>query len=291
MKRLLKAIGYTLAIVVLCAFQTSAVFAGGNDFIVTDLRLDLPELAGSGDYIAYVSATQKPTGTHPGDFTTGWLSVDLDNQPGTYGAKFTQVGLMTEPGDPEGKLYWFVYSEEPITCLQGTPFWWNWDKLRFFGCIGEPDSLASLQEWTRVELVTYGQGSWIARVDDLNGNVADVAQITTTHYTIFRANVNMEQAYLDAADPYLLGRFFFWHPQYMEWGVGFHDWPPSLGANVNNLYATSRPLGINNFCPQHYGATINLFGDPRYWYAGTGGQICSADMFSYHQFIPIAMNN
>jgi hypothetical protein len=96
MKRLLKAIGYTLAIVMLCAFQTSVVFAGGNDFIVTDLRLDLPELAGSGDYFAYVSATEKPTGTHPGDFTTGWLSVDLDNQPGTYGTKFPQVGLITE---------------------------------------------------------------------------------------------------------------------------------------------------------------------------------------------------
>lgn len=191
---------------------------------------------------------------------------------------------MTEPGDPEGKLYWFVYSEDPITCLQGTPFWWNWDKLRFFGCIGEPDSLASLQEWTRVELVTYGQGLWIARVDDLNGNVADVAQITTTQYTIYRANVNMEQAYSDIAAPYLLGRFFFWHPQYMEWGVGFHDWPASLGPNINDLYATSIPLGINKFCPQHYGATINLLGDSRYWYLVPAGKSVRRICFLFTNF-------
>jgi hypothetical protein len=48
------------------------------------------------------------------------------------------------------------------------------------------------------------------------------------------------------------------------------------------LASSGRITRINNFCPQHYDATINLSGDPRYWYGGTGGQICSANMFSYY---------
>src|SRR5689334_12928095 len=40
-------------------------------------------------WIGQIDAPNNMTNT----FTTGWMSVDLDNAPGLYGAKFTQVGI------------------------------------------------------------------------------------------------------------------------------------------------------------------------------------------------------
>lgn len=286
MPKLTKTVAYFILVIVLCLVQTSAVLAG-NDFIVTDMRTDFTELTQAWDYKVWISSTQLSNGNHPGGFTSGWLSIDLDNQPGLYGVKFTQVGIMT---DPARGLFWFAYSEEPIECLQGTYYWWHADKSRYFGCRGEPNGQVALQEWSAVELVTYGQGFWIARVYDRFGNGLDVARITTNKTMIYDADVAMEEGYTETADPYMLGSFLFWHPQYTIWGQGFQEWMASLGGNNNILYATNGQ-GSSAFCPQFYGANINLSGDPRYWFGGSGGNVCSANMFSYQRFLPYIADN
>ena len=286
MPMLTKMATHFFLVIVICLIQTSVVMAG-NDFVIVDMRTDLTELTQAWDYKAWISSTQLSNGNHPGGFTSGWLSIDLDNQPGLYGAKFTQVGIMT---DPARGLFWFAFSEEPIECLQGTYYWWHADQSRYFGCRGDPNDHVELQEWSAVELVTYGQGFWIARVYDKLGNGLDVARITTNKTTIFDALVVMEEGYSETADPYMLGSFFFWHPQYMISGQGFQEWKASLGGINNVLYVTN-DQGSNVFCPQFYGANINLFGDPRYWYGGSGWIVCSANMFSYQHFLPCVANN
>ena len=76
--------------------------SAGNDFVTVDLRNDQSETADAVAYqvIIYSSAATRPTGAC--GITSAWLSVELGNQPGTGGAKFSQVGLMTRPGGLSG---------------------------------------------------------------------------------------------------------------------------------------------------------------------------------------------
>jgi hypothetical protein len=102
----------------------------------------------------------------------------------------------------------------------------------------------------------------------------------------------MEEAYTEANDPYMLGSYYFWHPHYMQWGTGFQEWPGSLDPNISNLYVTDLQ-GYNSFCPQHYGATLDISGDPRFWFAGTGGNVCSYVLFpqNYKNYLPMVSNS
>lgn len=265
---------YVFVLIVILLFSTTPCFAG-NSFIVTDLRTDLPIVAGALDFRVAIRPMLIPGGNHPGGYTTGWISVDLDNQPGLYGAKFTQIGLMT---DPERGVFWFVFSEAPISCLSGTPFWWHDDVNRFFGCRGNPNTLVSLGQYSTAELVTYGGGVWIARIISPIGQPLDVALISSNSATIFDATICFEEAYTETIDPHMSGQFYFWHPQYMIWGYGFTDWIPSLGEQINSLYSVNLD-GINDFCPIFYGATLFINGDHRNWFTGTGGIICTATVF------------
>lgn len=78
-----------------------------NNFVGTDLRVDQSSVYQSRDYIQSLYVGSKPSTS--GGFTNGWLGIDLDNQPGLYGAKFTQVGIQTTAEGP----IWFIYSEAP----------------------------------------------------------------------------------------------------------------------------------------------------------------------------------
>lgn len=235
---------------------------GCNDFVNGELRVDQTSVNRSRDYRTRLYVSSRPTGS--GGYTAGWLGVDLARYDGTlYSAKFSQVGFLT---DING-VRWFVYSEAGVQCLQGAPVpgWGN------RGCWGNYGDRATIGNWQRVELVTYtGQGFWIARVYDQNNNPLDVVKIMSSSVTIYRALATTEEAHTLATDPYLTARFYHSHPQYMVWGTGFQEWPASSGGNNNRIWTW--PQGI---CDFHYGATVNLLGDPRYWFAGTGGSTCS----------------
>lgn len=246
---------------------TTAVKAG-NDFIVVDLRIDDPLVQNSLDYQVWLAASGGPNDNYP-TFTTAWLSVNLDDEPGLYGNKFSQVGLIA---DNQG-IHWFVYAEPGVECWRGSHTYWKDDLQKYLGCKGDINDLVDYDQFYKVELVTYGQGFWIARVQDGNGDVHDVAKILSNSMAIFDADVSFEEGWSQSTDPYEYGLFHFWHPQYNSWDNGFKEWPFS-GSSINYLYAY--PSAI---CPDDFGASINVTNDPRYWLAGSIVTICNSVMF------------
>ncbi len=135
------------------------------------------------------------------------------------------------------------------------------------GCMGSPDDLTTNGEWTRYELVTYGQGFWIARVYDQNSNGHDVAKIYSSSGTIYRMENAGEEGW-DASqtggiDPYITMQYSQYHIEYKNPGQPFQLWP-GPGAGTTQGYP----------CPYKYGADINLAGDSRYWYSGDGRTQC-----------------
>lgn len=257
-----------LTLACILAAPVTAADAAGNDFIIGELRVDLSSVYQSRDFTHFVWSGQRPTSG--GGYTTGWLGVRLGVFDGTlFSGKFTQVGVITDLIGP----YWFVLTEVGIQCLQG----------RFVivqggaqACWGNYNDRVTSGNWNRVELVTYGQGFWIARVYDIYGNPQDVAKIMESGTRIYRAQATSEQAYTDSTNPHLRADFYHYDPEYMVWGTGFQDWPASSGGSNNYIYPYP---GAGTVCPTWYKAvftTSNL----RFWFAGSspgpgGVAVCS----------------
>lgn len=261
--------------------MTFSQASGGNDFVYVDLRTDIEAVTNSLDYQVWIASAGGPGGYYP-TFTTAWIGVYLDNQPGTYGMQFSQVGLMS---DSHG-IYWFVYSESGANCRSGKYAYWNDELNKYLGCKGELSDLVGYGQFHKFELVSYGEGFWIARVEDNFGVPHDVAKILSTSTTIYHAEVVMEEGWPQSTDPYENGLFHIKHPQFNNWPNGFVDWPESdLSLNLLDAY----PPAI---CPQYYGSWLNLDNDPYYWVAGSGGVICDAVMFPAHKiFLPLIKND
>ena len=147
-----KAINAFIGMAIMVAGTTSSANAG-NDFMVVDLRTDIASVYFAQDYQVWLSSNAGPAGNYP-TYTTGWFSVNLDDEPGLYGHLFTQIGLMTDSGG----IYWFVYAEPGVECFRGSYAWYNPDLGRYLGCRGEYFDLVNFGYFHRVELVTYGQG-------------------------------------------------------------------------------------------------------------------------------------
>lgn len=283
---LIRALLATLVPCIVVAVAAGVAIAAGNDFMAGKLYVNLNEVYSAGDYRVLLLAHDKPSSGSP-DYTASWLSLDLAQYNGQpFSAEFSQVGLLAR----DDGIHWFVYAEPGVTCIRGEQYWGTCNG-RSCGCLGTVGDIVSQGAWHRVELVTYGQGYWIARVYS-SGDVGwDVAKIWSTSTRIYDAQVTMEEAYTTAQDPYLTGRFYHWHPEYIVPGSGFRDWPESEGGHQNQIYATDLN-GQNTFCPDHYGVDPNWLGDERAWYAGTGGHACSWLLFpSAHVYLPIALKN
>jgi hypothetical protein len=174
--------------IILLLILTSSSSLLGNDFVLVDLRTDIPEVMNSLDYHVWIASAGGPSSNYP-TFTTAWLSVDLDNLPGLYGHLLSQVGLMA---DSRG-IYWFVYAEPGVECLQGYEDWWSSEKNMYLGCKGYIGQFVGFGHFHRVELLSYRNGYWIARVEDSQGVPHEVARILSNVETIFDASVDMEE--------------------------------------------------------------------------------------------------
>lgn len=84
-----------LAIFSLILFMTLTTtnVGAGNDFIVVELRTDIPMIPNFHDYQVWLASTGGPTGDNEDIFTNAWISVNLDDEPGLFGHQFTQVGI------------------------------------------------------------------------------------------------------------------------------------------------------------------------------------------------------
>ena len=273
-----KVVTATAALFALAATTMSIAFAG-NDFLVAELRVDLPVVYNARDYIIEFTATGQPLGHYP-DYTTAWLGTNLAQGNGqTFSDQFSQVGLLT---DSQG-LHWFVYAEPGVICLQGTPVWGP------RGCKGSLGHIATMGNPSQVELVSYpGQGFWIARVYDSTGNADDVAKILSSGSRIYRAYSAMEQGYTTSQNQYLYASFYQSHPRYFA--PTATEWPLSDSTDISSIHATDLN-GQNSFCPAQYGAEISpppFHNDPRKWWTGTGGSVCSRLLFpAESNFLPI----
>ncbi len=180
----------------------------------------------------------------------------------------------------EDGLHWFAYTEDPdgIICFRGTPKWGS------KGCIGAVGDLVALDTWHIVQIAGYpGYGHWVIRVYDINSSPHDVAQITNSSDQIYDATVSFEEGYTSLPNPYYLGKFHFYHPQYRS-GNQFLDWPQTA-LPFYGLYETNHNVAWDNnhqntICPSHYGANVNMAGDQRYWYGGINALVCDWWFFS-----------
>ncbi len=160
-------------------------------------------------------------------------------------------------------------------------------------CNGTSGNLSNIiipGQTTKVGLRTNG-GEWIASVSDQSGITWDVATIKTSSPQIFDSSIAFEEGYpTGIQDPFTLGRFVFYYPEYRISYDSYASWPVSISANyLDNSFIYSTNLqGLNTFCPQNYGANVNIFPDsPRVWFEGSGGMICEYLLFpGYRQFIP-----
>jgi hypothetical protein len=96
----------------------------------------------------------------------------------------------------------------------------------------------------------------------------------------------MEEDRVQTQDSYETGVFLFWHPQYNDWINGFQEWPISSFLERSVLYTS--PISI---CPSHYGAEIDVDGDPRFWEAGSSRSLCKVMMFpaTHFVYLPLIM--
>ena len=68
-----------------------------------------------------------------------------------------------------------------------------------------------------------GNNFWIARVQDNQGNPYDVAKLLSDSNSIYDADVDMEEGYAQTQDPFEVGVFRMWHPQFNSWVSGFKE--------------------------------------------------------------------
>lgn len=164
----------------------------------------------------------------------------------------------------------------------------------YSGCIGNANQWVASGQYQEFEIVSYGDGYWIARVHEAGGGGHDVARIASSSQTITRANATFEQAWGGYdSDPYLPAIFSFRHPQYMIWGNGFQEWPNSGIASTQQSYIYPTGTGGTDFCPTHYmflwAFDWELGLDPRSWYAGDSvvgtNMVCNAILFMYN-YVP-----
>lgn len=255
-------------IVVSLAFGVGSSFnanaATGNSFMYADLRVDQSSVSGARDYITNIWVGGAPSNGGNEDFTTGWLSINAAQSNGSlYSAQFAQVGIKTS----KFGVRWFVFAETDITCLEGTKVTWPNEPIT--ECRGDYGARVKTGAWHKAELVTYGQGYWIARIWDYNGVAKDVALIHYSSQTIYRAGVVTEEGYV-LPNPHILASFWHHDPRYMQWGSGFQTWPASAsgGTNIQKNRFFTVPASE---CSTYYIGRLNWSGNPRFWYAGSSG--------------------
>jgi hypothetical protein len=252
--------------------------AGGyQDQIVAELRVDGFDPTFRQDYRVFLAAHPSAPYSSSGGYTTNWLGLHLAADPHF---EFIQVGLKAD----QNGTHWFAQAWEfvpgagsPITCLRGERSEPDGDGV-YHGCTGAVGDIVASDQWSSVELVTYGQGFWIARVYTPSGSAVDVAKFSSGNTSIQRALVSTEETRLESADPFLGSAFYHCHPQVLGGDGGWQEWPYSTQGHPNYLYATNES-GYNSFCPLNYGANLYLADDPRFWFAGTGGQKCDEHIF------------
>lgn len=257
------------------------------DFLVSDLRIDPTFVSDALGYQVFIQTIAVPITPIQDHFVAGWLSIDLaQNAQGKYPALFTQVGIRS---DQRG-TFWFVYTETGIDYCAGDKVGFDPDINKYLNCNGNIGGLKDIvtvgSGFSNKVGLRYSYGQWVASVSDNLGNSYDVATIMGSQTRIYDTTVSFEQAYpASLSDPHLTGRFAFSFPEFKS-GSNYLPWPLSTFNNFSEIYPADQS-GYNTFCPQYYGALVNIDGNPRSWFLGSGGYVCRYHLFpSLYLFLP-----
>jgi hypothetical protein len=241
----------TIGLITALLFSTFSLAYAEDGWLTATLRTDLSALRTAQDYITIVDIQQLPT--QLGQLDDGYLKTYSTIAPSI----FMEVGIsIAKPEFANPPRVWYVKaSGYTVQCLRGF-------SIGDYACSGERnDSLTATDAEYRLELVTYGGGFWIVRVQNMTTlQIADVAKIfnsTTTVEKVFASTWIQEGG---VSSPPNVGSFVHKFPSYMVWGSGFQLWPASSGGNNNTLVA-----GSLNGCPSFYSAKVF---SPRVWLAG-----------------------
>jgi hypothetical protein len=256
-----------LALALTAVFNSPSSAAGvsGSDQVVAWLRYDLAEANNAQNFALWIDpATPQPSSWAAR--SVGYLGAFV----GSDYSKFIQVGYQI---DPTG-VQWFAESDTPgIVCDRGHGYT---TRNGGAGCNGNYNDYASLDQFHMIQLDTNLNGTWQVFVYNAQGQGVQVAHKYFGTNTLYRMYTSSEESYQDQpSDPFIMVRYFHFHPKYYKYGAGWTDWPCSIQrcqpATPNYLNQAVCPPGWP------YAAVINLTGDPRSWFAGwlTGGSVCN----------------
>jgi hypothetical protein len=185
----------------------------------------------------------------------GWLGA----YPGS-GSNFFQIGYTIDATAAR----WFVYSTttKGIVCDRG----WYWEAGDGgAGCLGNYwDSWSQLNQFHMVQIDTDLNGTWQAFVHYASGAPVLVAHKYFGTNVLAYMQASSEESWSNS-DPYIMVRYYHFHPKYYKYPTGWTDWPSTNYNSDNDLTCPS-------WTP--YSAVLNISNDPLAWFAGTGGNIC-----------------
>lgn len=250
-----------------------------NEWVYAEFPVTNSTVANARDYYVYLRSEYQPL--NPLGSVAGWFAIYPGN---TSPSNFIQVGIYSWSLGTS----WFV-SLDPnpnntsvpvIECKRGTRNWYD-NSGRHHGCIGAVGDLGINQAvWGRFQLVTYGDGKWIARVR--NGTqVADVAFIYNANTTLAQAEVDMEEYWTGFSNPWLNGGFYNYDLKYRT-GYYWAHWPSNIGGDFGTANIGTVSNSGSVICPDHYRVQRYVQNNPYLWYAGVGGAnvVCSGLLYT-----------
>lgn len=229
-------ISCTLLFLLICTPALTA-FAGGEDYVTVLLRTDRESIQKGTDFIHSISP-YPPMPTTGGE-TRGYFNITFTTYQNIW------VGLITKSAG----VQWFVSTTVgSITCLRGSSAWGGG------ACLGAYADHTSLTTWSKVELVSYTPGTWIARIYDEAGNAADLATISVSSTALVMVSrVEGQEAWTTSTDPHLNMAFYHKDPSYMKSGV-WQLWPGTTATSQHNRLFTA-PTGV---CPTYYAGNVTV---------------------------------
>lgn len=211
---MLKELGFIFILLVLL-FVPSVSYAQQetryHEYVTVEFPVSNSQVANAHDYYIYALTTELSNSTNQA--VANFLRLDAGYAyPGFN--PFIHAGLYVtiegvswfaggNPGDP--------WTPTVVCKLSKDHEAWIIND-RPTGCLGNFGDLGlNVNVWTRLQLVTYGDGKWIVRFTNASGAKVEVAEIYNPNTTVTKAAVSVEETWYGTApnqNPWLNAKFY-----------------------------------------------------------------------------------
>jgi len=279
---------------VLLMFIPATMQAQGDTNIVTiTFPVSNNTVSSAGDYYVNIISFTPPNANVArdarqgqadlsGNYTMNYLELYPETTSSTL-LPFLRVGLLTT----DDGVYWFAsgpreHVDAPtITCYRNSFEFWSNSQGRHTGCIGRADDLGiGFETWHRVQLVTYNDKDWVAKITNVDGYIHDVARFKAINgKRLNLASVVMETRRTDPdSNPWVKAKYYNFDFKYRN--GGWMQWPSNIGGN----YGSNKIIASNTICPSFYGVAHNFSGQPYLWAMGDSllldGEECHGSIYA-----------